>query len=546
MHSPAAALAWEFWGRHRLGLCAVVALVAGSAVYAAAVPLTPTFGFVHTIWFVIALCYVIGVFAYGFDGKLESAESGFPARHFVLPVRTSVLVGWPMLQGMVAAVVLWLAWEYAVLRPAEIEVPPWWPFMLAALVAISQAVAWWPFGLPYVRILVAAGALTALVRAQPLLQFVAAQGVATEWLADPDHQGLVLRIVAVALIPVAFLAARAGVSRARHGESPDWLRAWRFARSTGKPRRDTKPFASARRAQMWYEWRTRGRAFVFTVALLLAALTALGALLESDNSRRTGFGVMLLLTPLIMTPIWGSIGGTAGRSVRSMQLTSFAATRPLGSAALVGAKFLAAGVAALAAVSVMFVAYAAWLAYTGGYHDLERVWNVVTARNGTARATALCVLIPFAMVLTTWRILVVNFWAGLTGREWVPVAQTILFCFLGLQAMREWVMWDVDKARTEQILGVLPWAAGAAVVLKFVVAAWAFAALRRRDMLGADAIVKYLAAWVLVAAALFGLLLWLVPREQVSVYSLAAGVALFVPLTRLAVAPLALAWNRHR
>src|SRR5262245_60808999 len=201
MHSPAAALAWGFWGRHRLGLCAVAALVAGSAAYCAAVPLSPTFGFVHTIWFVIALCYVIGVFAYGFDGKLESPESGFPARHFVLPVRTSVLVAWPMLQGMVTAVVLWLAWPYAVLRPAEIEVPPWGPFMLAALVGTSQAIAWWPFGLPFVRILVAAGALTALSRAQPILQLRAEQGVATEWLAHADHQTLVLRIVAVMLIP---------------------------------------------------------------------------------------------------------------------------------------------------------------------------------------------------------------------------------------------------------------------------------------------------------------------------------------------------------
>ena len=32
MHSPAAALAWEFWGRHRLGLSGVVALVAAFAV----------------------------------------------------------------------------------------------------------------------------------------------------------------------------------------------------------------------------------------------------------------------------------------------------------------------------------------------------------------------------------------------------------------------------------------------------------------------------------------------------------------------------------
>ena len=55
--------------------------------------------------------------AYGAEVRVETADSGFPARAFVLPVRTAVLVGWPMLQGAGAAVLAWVIWDRLVLRP---------------------------------------------------------------------------------------------------------------------------------------------------------------------------------------------------------------------------------------------------------------------------------------------------------------------------------------------------------------------------------------------------------------------------------------------
>ena len=107
-------------------------------------------------------------------------------------------------------------------------------------------------------------------------------------------------------------------------------------------------------------------------------------------------------------------------------------------------------------------------------------------------------------------------------------------------------MWNADPARRERFLDALPWVAGGAVVLKFLLAAWALRALCRRGELKPGAVAKLLGVWGLVAVGLFGLLLWLVPSGLVPAYGLALGVVLFVPLARLAVAPLALAWNRHR
>src|SRR5687767_458404 len=111
MTAPATALAWELWWRHRWGLMGVAALVAGFALYGAAAEMTAKYAAISSIWFVIGLCYAIGVFAYGAGGRIEAAESNFPARLFVLPVRTGVLVGWPMLQGIAVAVGLWFGWD---------------------------------------------------------------------------------------------------------------------------------------------------------------------------------------------------------------------------------------------------------------------------------------------------------------------------------------------------------------------------------------------------------------------------------------------------
>ncbi|MDB5312428.1 MAG: hypothetical protein JWO38_6630, partial [Gemmataceae bacterium] len=206
MHAPALALAWEFWGRHRWGLAGVAALVAAFALGCAVEPLPQNLAALNSLWVVMGLCYVTGVFAYGFEGRLETAESGFPARLFVLPVRTWVLVGWPMLQGTAAAVLLWLGWDRLVLRPCGVETPGWWPAMLAAGVAVSQALVWLPFGLPWLRLLVAIGVLTVLARA-PL--FFALAGVP---FAGPDEEDRRLTALAGALIPAAFLAAWAGVA----------------------------------------------------------------------------------------------------------------------------------------------------------------------------------------------------------------------------------------------------------------------------------------------------------------------------------------------
>ena len=316
MHAPALTLVAEFWHRHRLGLAGVMALIAAFAVASAVSPLSAKLASIHSMWFVMGLAYVIGVFAYGFDGKLESGESGFPARLFVLPVRTSVLVAGPMLQGVLVAVGFWFAWDHLVLRPAGVELPAWWTALIAAIVAASQALAWLAFGVPFLRILVMVAALTALIRAgNP-------RTGGRSRLRRSGRAGRRARRRRPRARPALLRGGAIGVGRARRGDSPHWFTA-ASAASAAAPPRMGRPFSSPARAQLWYEWCGRGRGFCLVLGLTVVALAVLGALVERDPERQTNYGFVFLLLPIILAATWGPYAGTAGAACASA-----AASRP--------------------------------------------------------------------------------------------------------------------------------------------------------------------------------------------------------------------------
>jgi hypothetical protein len=296
-----------------VGVITFGTFVVGYAVAAAVGPgpNPETFASLGSMWFVMALCYLIVVSSYGAEVRLETPDSGFPPRFFLLPVRTSVLVGWPMLQGVLAAVLAWVIWDHCVLRPCGIETPFWWGAMLAAVVATTQALMWVPFGLAWVRLPVAIVVLTALIRAPAIL------ALADERFANPETVGTTLTALAAGLIPVVFLLARAGVGRARRGDSPDWLRGLGSVRRPGEPGEPLPPFASALRAQVWYEWRLRGRGFPLLVLFALAVLMAWGVFLEQNKSLRTEYSAALLFTPVPIAAFCGSPFARCSESPRS-------------------------------------------------------------------------------------------------------------------------------------------------------------------------------------------------------------------------------------
>jgi hypothetical protein len=541
MSSPALALSRQLWRRHRLGLAAVLLYVLIMAVVFSALPSgedKAQHAAVASIQFVAGLIYVAAVFAYGFDTRLEAPQSGFPARLFTLPVPTGVLVAAPMLQGTAGVALLWLAWERFVLRPAGIETGAWsTALQAAAFVALLQALLWSPFGLPWVRVVLALVLLPLLALAP---QLAGSLGI----------DATLLTAVYAALIPFAAAAAFVGVSCARHGDAGDWSALFRRPRSRARRPGRTAPFASPASAQLWYEARLGLLALPLMgagFAVLFFTVTLFVEPPPFEVKEQASLVLNLLFFPALIAPFFGPLLGRSGSSSRSpYPLSSFLATRPLPVTALVAAKLKVAALSAAAAWVIAVAACAVWIASAGRAGAWSQAAGYYFRAYPPWRAAAAVLFPVFAALLLTWRLYVDNLWVGLTGRAWLlrggAIVCGLAMTFAALFAAR--LMNDPKLAH--DLWEALPWLAGTAAVVKLLAAGWVGRVLLRRGLVEPRAIAKWLAVWLVAVVGLFALARGADLSDVVPVSLLASGAVLALPLVRLGAAPLALAWNRHR
>ena len=84
------------------------------------------------------------------------------------------------------------------------------------------------------------------------------------------------------------------------------------------------------------------------------------------------------------------------------------------------------------------------------------------------------------------------------------------------------------------------------VFFKLTAAVWIAMRLHDKRLLSDRTLFNGAVCWDVAVFALYGLLVWIVPLVLIGKHVLALVAILEVPLARLAAAPLALAWNRHR
>lgn len=498
MQSAALAIGWQFQRRHRWGLAAVaiyfamlaavrVLMVRHSFALVVVVPLTTMF------------IYCLAVFSFGLDGDLVSRESIFPARLFTLPVTNAALAGWPIAYGAATIVVLWLAVRTFAVWPYDVTLPVIWPALMAAsLLAWTQALTWLPYPLRGLRVVVAVLWLASIDAMVLIALFFHAR------------EPLMLAILAPH-VPLAFVVARYGVSRARCGDVPELHRGNMRAHS-----RHQRPFASARAAQVWLEWRQHGRALPLLVAILLPAELSLLFLFHETPAIVAEIVIAVLLTPPFMAAF-------VAPSARAIAVT----TRPLSDEALVNAKFAAALRSTLVAWLLVAVATPIALGLSGTASMVADFAHRLAEIVGTPRAVAITLLTCAALMASTWKQLVQSISIGMSGRAWLARANMFLMLSLlvAIGFLRH-VAWNA-----------LPWLLAVLVWIKVAIATWI--ATRRPRVFAA-------CVWALLVFGLYALLTWIVPEIIVRHYALALIAILEVPLVRLSAAPLALAWNRHR
>ncbi len=543
MRSTARAFAWEFRRRHRWGLIAVAIYLLVLAAIRLLI-LGPgqrvnfadaeTFALVVVVPLTATFMYFLAVFSFGLAGDLAARQSMYPSRLFTLPVTTAALAGWPMLYGTVAMAILWLATRLLAVWPSGVDVPMIWPALLAAaLLAWTQALTWMPYPLPGLRVIVT------------VLWLAVIDAVVLLALHEKASEPVMLAILAPH-VPLAYLAARFAVGRARRGDIPDWrglfARLGQIAPIADILPRRRNSFLSPARAQVWFEQRRHGRSLPAMVGILLPFELALLFIF-----RETPAIVVEILLGVLFTPPFMAVFAAATVSgSHSSGVTPFLATRPMSSAMQTAAKLKMTIWSTLAAWLLVLVALPLALTLSG-------TWPVVLERArqgaelvGMLRVMVIVLLGLSGLVASTWKQLVQSLTLGLTGRAWIIKGSVFLaLSFLAIIApLAHWI--SRNEHVQAAVWNALPWIAAVLVCLKMSAAAWLAIRLYDSRLLSDRTLVTAAACWLVCVLALYGLLGWLFAGPLIPQYCLLLVAILEIPLARLSAAPLALAWNRHR
>jgi poly(3-hydroxybutyrate) depolymerase len=546
MRSAAAAFAWEFrqrlrWGLIALGVYLVVLAAVQFVILGPRSPIHPlrelTFAFTVLVPLAFAFLYFLAVFSYGLAGDLTARHSLYPTRMFTLPVSSSALAGWPMLYGTITIAGLWVVAALVALRPSGVPAPLIWPALFAAsFVAWLQVLAWMPYGLPGLRMIVAVLWLTTI----DAVVFAAMELQVRE---------SVMILIFAPLVPLAYVAARYAVGRARCGDTPDWRGVFsRLGRMADMLPRPRGRFPSPFRAQAWFEWRQHGRSLPTWVAIVVPFEILFLYVVRHEPPVLTIIGlVFLLLTPPFLAAF---VAVTVGRSnpdaSNAYGLTPFAATRPLGTAALVAAKLRMALASALSAWLLVLVAIPLGLTISGRWPVLFERARGLTEFFGVPRAVVVALLCLMGLLATTWKQLVQGLSIGLTGREGLIKSSVLVrlswLVLLGLIVQ----LLTVSRDARIFLWNAAPWILAVAVVFKMCAAAWMAIHLHRDRLLGDRALVIGAVAWLAVVLALYGVLAWILDTPHIGHFFLMFLALLAVPVVRPSAVLLALAWNRHR
>jgi hypothetical protein len=540
------AIAWSLWRRHRWGLVAVLSFLAGAVVVTSVTTAVLDRETVSVILGPIAMAlllpagYLVAIFSLGFNADVSTRESCFPPDLFRLPVSTAALVGWPMAYGAGVALLLWFVVALFVLRPWlslwDLAVPLWWPAALAvATVACFQAVLWSPMGLPLLRIVLAALLVPGLIA---LAEFAVLSGSA---------QGFLV-VLFGGIAGLAWTSGYLGVKLARRGDTPSWGSVFHPLRRLVQhsPRR-SQPFASAPRAQLWFEWRRTGLSLPVLTAVVLPFV-----LLPLVFGKNDVIPIPRTVLGALFIPVF--LAGLAGTTVSGNHpwvkdyygVAPFSATQPMTSADMVAAKLKAAGLSTLAAWAVTALMLGAALCVTGNLEEVADWWRQGLRTHHFIELTAGIVAAITLLIVWTWKRMVDSLLLGLSGRKWVIHGSIYgnMSGLVGLGIVAAWIHKSPESHAT--FLALVPWLLTFWALCRLLATAWALRRAWRRKLVESGTVLGWALAGLALAGTFFAVLAWVVPGEYVPAHYLIFVVLLVLPMAHLAATPLALAWNRHR
>lgn len=455
----------------------------------------------------------------------------FPRRQYTLPVHTSTLVGCILFNGALAVAMAYLLAALSFNTLFQAGWPLWGPAWWAVVTYMGFQAAMWSLGRGgggFVALAVIAAFVGPPCLFQRLVPAVSSTGAAPVWPTITPTE-LVVSLTVVAGI---YLAAVHFVARDRHGDA--WSLAWfspshwlhrigdrapaeTMTRNEFTPRSFRSPHA----AQFWMEWRSKGRFVPLAVIGMLALLCVIAVVNRLDSYMVTAAWQSLTAMLLLTAPL---VGVCLGHRSERFDIKPFLATRPLGDTDLAMIVLRHSAMVCGATAILWLVGVALIVAVWGPPPE-----SLPTAYDATAHllpkasiAALICGGLVWTLVGLGAALAMARSWFVLAGGIGAGVLLLVVVCMLPL----------TDRAVTFVTAAACLGATAAAYA-----AAW------RRNLVSLRAVVGALAVYVLLLVCFLLMLAEGIMPLEVFLPMVGFSAA---PLAPLALAPLALAWNRHR
>ncbi len=489
-----------------------------------------------------------------FEVDDRTLQFSFPKRLLLKPVSTTRLVLVPMLIGGAVIVAILALWAELVGRQVagfSTSDLLWAGAVLLSFFWWMQALAW-GFPLPKCRMLamVITGMVHFVVWRIPQMRANALSG--RQW------------PILCALLASAMAGAWLGLKLMREGrwEGPAWISLFWSRLSPAWASGRQKKFHSAFAAQFWLEWRRQGwllpglsGGLAFAIVAIFEGATfilhkTLGTAGLGGDSEAVGLLYMFILPLLILPQVFSvllapMLVARFDRHQSSPEPPVYIAIRPMTNGGFVLAKVV---MALATSVLTWLVTAAALLCLA--LMEKETLFSKagLVTPYGTMPFLTACVPVLLLLILWTWKNLVAGIASGLTGRTWIMVLSVYwrLALLIGLIPLS-----DLARTNLNFRAGLAHWLAAiliACLAAKIAISIIAFVWGLRRNAITARAVGWIAGGWLVcgLCLALYAnyvchefarpdLWTWVVP-----------GAFLILPLADLAIAPLALAWNRHR
>jgi hypothetical protein len=349
-------------------------------------------------------------------------------------------------------------------------------------------------------------------------------------------------LVAVLLSAVPFAWIGLGLMRQGRWEGSIGLAAlWgRLAVPSASMRRDR--FGSAFRAQFWLEWRTQGLllpcisgGIQLVMWLLFFVAFKWGGV--SNLPPLPAILAVMLSIPLVLSGAVSSALAKFDQLAPSDDLPVYITVRPMTNGSFVLIK-MAVALAASAVTWAITIALSVLCLVCSGRASVAAIMPAATG--GT--------LVALVLFLLTWKNLVDGLWTGLSGRKWITALSGAWrgVCGMGLFGVIVAARLDEDFK-----IALLRWLTPiliACLTGKLFVSVAAFVCGLRRNVLTRPAVGWIAGGWLagsLFLAGYASLVCYALNRWDVWHWTMLAAF-LILPLADLALAPVALAWNRHR